>query len=81
MLTFYTLRMRELYRLVFRFLPEDEPLFYEPEELEPSGPGLGVVLWPLAIACVLAIVIVGVKEWRRRRLCNPRKDHYRPGRR
>lgn len=72
--------MIERYTPISRFLYEDEYLFYD---LDQSGSGfefLFLMAGILIAAGVLTAVVLGYKAWRRRRLCDPRRDHYRDDR-
>lgn len=37
----------------------------------------GLLLWVAGAALLITLVAMGIRNRRRRRLCDPRKDHYR----
>ena len=38
---------------------------------------LGLLFGAASVALLVVLIILGVKSWRRRRLCDLRRDHYR----
>lgn len=39
---------------------------------------LGLLLWFVGAALLIVLIGMAIRNWRLRRLCDPRKDHYPP---
>ena len=72
--------MIERYTPISRFLYEDEYLFYDHDQSASGFEFLFLMAGIILAAGLLTAVVLGYTAWRRRRLCDPRRDHYRDDR-